>query len=118
MVDEATATTVTTATQWVNSIGVVGVLIAVIWYFYKRDQRNDRLLADATKKCEEREKRLEEKYDKLETHMQEHIKQQHEETSGMLQNCMRIMDTNSKTFEQLTKNDTDRFRALDEKRLS
>lgn len=105
--------------KWVEQGPMVAALLVAVLYFYKREKRSESAIDRAMKKCEEREARLEDKITGHEKQFNEHVKQQDGEKTTLLHTCMRIMETNCDTFRQLTqatKDETDRFRAIQQER--
>lgn len=92
--------------EWAKQGPMVLGLIFVILYLVKREGRTDRKMDGAMKKCEDREAGLVERLQSLED-------RQYKDSRELIKTCSTVIETNCRTFEQLTKNDTDKFRAID-----
>ncbi len=92
--------------KWIEQGPMVCSLIIALMYFYRREIRMERKIDNQQKKCEDREERLVERLQILED-------KRDADSRALLQTCTNVIQTNCRTFEQLTKIETDKFPSVD-----
>lgn len=104
-VASATAENVMTMYDLVDKLGTIGILIAMLWYFIKRDRIQETSASSRSEKLEQaaitREQALSSRINALETWHQEVLVGMVQQMSSLISNCTVVMSEVRVTMNNL-----------------